>query len=344
MFFYLFLFLLISKTLCYVNKFTFKTFLNKKKYENQENHDLLELLNTIQKSGIHISKLLSYSHIENLNDNYEENIINSRNIHQEKQKKLDIISNRIIKSNIGALKGANILISEEEEKEKIINIKTNKKLIFVYDPLDGSDNADVNMPTATIFGCYYDTLNFSNSLDSINSHHNLILSGYILYSSSINLVFYYENKVYHFMYDTIIKDFVIVNDNVKMPNKGYIYSINEAKINNFHKKHKLYLNKLKDENYSLRYSGCLVADIHNLIINGGIYMYPKNIKNNKSKLRLLYEGKPLGKIIECIGGLCVDEYQSIQSKKINNIHETTPLYIGSKENIIEFNQYCQNYD
>jgi len=129
-----------------------------------------------------------------------------------------------------------------------------------------------------------------------------------------------------------------------MPNKGKVYSINEAKINTFHRKHKLYLDKLKEEDYSLRYSGCLVADVHNLIIHGGIYMYPKNIKSNESKLRLLYEAKPLSRIIECVGGMCVDEYRSIQFKDIKDIHEKTPLYIGSKENIIEFNKFCYKVD
>lgn len=343
MLFYILLLLLFQHILCFHNKITFTSFLQKKIYENNENEEILNLLYTIQKSGFHISKLLSYSHIENLNGYFKKDNVNVRNNHHKKERKIDILSNGIIKSNIEAHKGVHVLTSEED-KEKRIKLKNNKKIIVVYDPLDGSNNIDTNMPRATIFGCYYDSLDCQNNLESINSQHNLVLSGYILYSSSINLVFFYENKVYHFVYDDLIKDFVIINDNVKMPNKGKVYSINEAKINTFHRKHKLYLDKLKEEDYSLRYSGCLVADVHNLIIHGGIYMYPKNIKSNESKLRLLYEAKPLSRIIECVGGMCVDEYRSIQFKDIKDIHEKTPLYIGSKENIIEFNKFCYKVD
>ena len=343
MLFYLLLFLLFEQIICYTNKITFKSFLKNKIYENHENEEILNLLNIIQKSSLHISKLLSYSYIENLNEYFDKDNINVRNNYHKKERKIDILSNGIIKSNIMTLNGVQSLMTEKEEEERIINLRTNKKIIVVYNPLDGS-NIERSIPTSTIFSCYYDNLNFNNSLESINSQHNLVLSGYILYSSSINLVFYYQNQVYHFVYDNLMNDFIIVNDNVKIPNRGNIYSINEAKINNFHNKHKLYLDKLKDEDYSLHYSGCLVADIHNLIINGGIYMCPKNIKTQESNIRLLYQAKPLSKIIECIGGMCVDEYRSIQFKKIKDVHETTSLYIGSKENLIEFYKFCNKID
>lgn len=200
------------------------------------------------------------------------------------------------------------------------------------------------MPTGTIFGLYKDSINFDNTLSSINRINDLVLAGYVLYSSSIHIVFYYHYNIYHFIYDEDLKDFILYDENIKIPDFGNIYSINEAKINNFDKKNKNYLEKLKNENYCSRYYGCLVADFHNILINGGIFMYPENIKENKNKIRLLYEAKPLAKIMNFAGGLFTDNNINISKKKINNIHETTPIYFGSKNNINDFENYCKNLE
>ena len=322
-------------------KITFKKFINKKILENNYNNDndTYEILDYIKNSALHIKKILSLSFLEDINL-----VNNNYNIHNEKQKKLDVLSNSIIKNSILSNNKVNALCSEEEDKEKILSIRSKKKLIFVYDPLDGSSNVDSSMPMGTIFGLYKDSINFDNTLTSINKLNNMVLGGYILYSSSLHLVFYTEYKVYHFIYDEDVKDFILYNDNVKIPRFNNIYSLNEGKINNFDIKHKLYIDKLKDDGYSSRYHGCLVADFHNILMNGGIFMYPKNIKNNKSKLRLLYEAKPLAKLIDKAGGLCFDEKQNINRKIINNIHETTPLYFGSKENMEDFIHFCNKLE
>lgn len=321
-------------------KITFKKFINMQILKNtyNGNNELYEILNSIQKSAIQIKKILSLSYLENINlvnDNY--------NIHNEKQKKLDVLSNSIIKNHMLASRKVSSLCSEEEDREKMINYRTNKKLIFVYDPLDGSSNIENSMPMGTIFGLYKDSINFDDSLSSINKLNNMVLGGYILYSSSLHLVFYINYKVYHFIYNEDVKDFVLHNDNIRMPNFNNIYSVNEGKINNFDEVHKSYLEKLKNEDYCSRYYGCLVADFHNILMKGGIFMYPKNIITNKSKLRLLYEAKPLAKIIQTAGGLCKDENIDINKKLLNNIHDTTPLYFGSKDNMNDFYNFYEDF-
>ena len=336
---FLFLLFLFPNILSY--KMTFTKFIKRKMLETNYNsdNDTYEILNSIKNSAVHIQKILSLSFLENIS------ITNNRlNIHNEKQKKIDILSNSIIKNSIISHNKINSLCSEEEENEQIIKLKTNKKLIFVYDPLDGSSNIDSSMPMGTIFGLYEDSINFDNTLTSINKLNNLVLGGYILYSSSLHLVFYSEYKVYHFIYDEDLRDFILYNDKVEIPQFNNIYSINEGKINNFHNKHKLYLDKLKNDGFCSRYHGCLVADFHNILMNGGIFMYPKNIVTNRSKLRLLYEAKPLSKLIEKAGGLCFDEKQSINNKIVSNIHDTTPLYFGSKDNINDFFDFCNKLE
>tara|TARA_B110000483_G_scaffold243646_1_gene334822 strand:+ start:7732 stop:8763 length:1032 start_codon:yes stop_codon:yes gene_type:complete len=339
----IFLFFIFLLFLSEINsyKISFKKFIKKKTLETNYSgeNDTIEILNNIQKSAIQIKKILSLSYLENINLES-----NNLNVHQEKQKKIDLLSNSIIKNAIYSHNVVNTLCSEEEYQEKIINIKSNKKLIFVYDPLDGSSNIENSMPMGTIFGLYKDSLNFDNTLTSINKSNDLILSGYILYSSSMHLVFYFEYNVYHFIYDDDLKDFILHNDNVKIPEYGNIYSINEAKINNFHINHKLYLEELKNKDYSSRYYGCLVADFHNILINGGIFMYPKDIKNDKNKIRLLYEAKPLAKLLDFSGGLCFDDFNDINKKVIKNIHETTSIYFGSKKNMEDFYYFCNNLE
>lgn len=336
----LLLFLFHENVHSYQSKMTFKTFINIKKLEFLDYSDILDVLNNIKISSLHISKLLSYSHIEKLNGYFEKDNINTVNIHQEKQKKIDILSNGILKNNIEAQRMVNVIFSDEGN-ECVFHLRSKNKIIVVYDPLDGSENIDINMPTGTIFGCYKDNLNFNNTLNSINSQHNLVCGGYVLYSSSINLVFFFQNQLYHFEYDDLMKDFICINDNLKMPIKGNIYSVNEGKIYNFHKKHKLYLDKIKKENYNLRYSGCLVADLHSILLKGGLYMCPKDVNTNQSKINLLYKGKPISKIIHYAGGICVDEYRNIEFKKIENYQQTIPYYFGSRENMQDFITFCQ---
>lgn len=325
----------------YQQKMTFKTFLNKKKLEYSDYSDILNVLNTIKISSLQISKLLSYSHFEKLNCYFEKDNINIMNTHQGKQKNIGILSNKILKSNIEAEEMVNVVFSEEEENKCIFHLCSKNKIKVIYDSLDGSENINVNMPTGTIFSCYRDNLNINNTLNSINAQHNLVCGGYVLYSSSINLVFFFRDQLYHFEYDYLMKDFICINDNLKMPKKGNIYSINEGKINNFHKKHKLYLNKIKKEDYNLHYSGCLVADLHTILLKGGLYMYPKDVNTNQSKINLLYKGKPISKIIHYAGGICVDEYRNIEFRKIENYHQTIPYYFGSYENMIDLINFCQ---
>ena len=334
---YLFILLYISTNYSY--KITFNNFIYKKQLENNynKNDDVINVLNNMKKSALHINKIISLSYLNDIDYINNYNSV-TYNVHNEKQKRIDLLANNIIKKNLESQNIVNVVYSEEEVCETIINIKSSSKIILAYDPLDGSSNIESSMPMGTIFALYKDCLNFDSNINSINKL-NMISAGYILYSSSIHLVFYLDRIVYHFIYDEYKKDFILFNDKIKIPNKGNIYSINEAKINNFKSYHKNFIDELKQKDYTSRYHGCLVADFHNILINGGIFMYPKDIKNNKNKLRLLYEAKPLAKIIKHCGGICMNENNNINNIKLNKIHDTTSLYFGSIENINEFKDF-----
>ena len=194
----LFLFLLIhtSESNKIKNQISFKNFIRKKSLETSYNgnSDVVEILNNVKDCAVQINKILSLSFLETIYLPEKQ-----LNVHQEKQKKLDLLSNSIIKNAILSNQKVNSLCSEEEMDEKIIQLRSGKKLIFVYDPLDGSSNIESCMSVGTIFGLYQDNINFEKSIHSINKMNNMVLGGYILYSSSVHLVFYLDYDIYHFI-------------------------------------------------------------------------------------------------------------------------------------------------
>lgn len=338
----LILFLLFTTIFSY--KINFKSFIHKKKLESPENYELIETLDIIKKTAHHISKLISYSYIENLNGDYIKNNINLQNIHGENQQKIDYVSNNLFKINLCSSFKIDSIISEEEDEvcycSNIINSENlEKKFIVTIDPIDGSLNLDNGMPTASIFSIYKKT---SDDVINCLNKNNILSCGYILYSSSINFVFTLFNKIYYFVYDHDTKDFVLIDDNIKIKNFNNLYSINEGYSECFDNDVKEYLKHVKSKKYKQRYYGCIVSDFHNILINGGIFLYPKTNNHKNGKIRLLYEAIPLSHIAKLANGKSSDGTMDIIDKKINNIHENTEIFIGSKNNVKEFLEFKKN--
>ena len=142
-----------------------------------------------------------------------------------------------------------------------------------------------------------------------------------------------------FMLDDTFNDFILTKTNIKIPISGNIYSFNEANEFDWRDNTRNFIKDLKLEKPSKtsRYFGALVADTHNILLNGGIFGYPLTIKNPNGKLRLLYEAIPIAKIIEDAGGIATNGCNRILDIKIEKIHQRTPLFFGSKEqmNLLE---------
>ena len=179
----------------------------------------------------------------------------------------------------------------------------------------------------------------------VNNHNSclkgakLILSGYCLYSSSTNLVICHSNQINMFMFDDTYNQFILSNENVKIPDKGNIVSFNEANYNSWNDNIKSYITNTKNKGYTSRYMGALVADTHNILINGGIFGYPSTNKNKNGKIRMLYEANPISHIIETAGGIATNGTTDILRIPINNIHGRTPFFFGSKEDIAILENY-----
>lgn len=270
---------------------------------NSKNKEIIPILNTMEHSCLRISKLIR----SNLNLNNE---LSSTNIHNEKQQAIDLISNNIIKDSLLKLSCVHSIISEEEDH--ICYNSHNGQYIVAFDPLDGSSNIKSHLPTGTIFGIY------------TKDTKELISAGYCLYSSSIIFVLSINNVVDMFNYNNKSNKFHLYKSNIKIPD-GNIYSFNlgNQKINDM----------ILNNNNPFRYTGALVADAHNILINGGLFGYPTTIKHTNGKLRLLYECKPISKIIVDAGGLAIDGEHNILDLKFENVHERSPIFFGSENQV-----------
>jgi len=281
------------------------------------------------------------------------------NIQGEDQKKLDVITNDVLKRALRFTGRIGVLASEEEDEpvdlsnnegevSDIIFEETNK-YVAVFDPLDGSSNVDAGIPTGTIIGiyehdenCLIDGVEADNCLaNTLQPGTNLVAAAYCLYSSSTFLVITLGNGVYMFTLDENIGEFILSKPNVKIPESSNIISFNEANIEKWDEPMKNTVNKwregtgLSGERYSSRYIGSMVGDVHRTLLYGGVFGYPADTKNTSGKLRLLYEGAPMSFIMEQAGGLSTTGTKRVMEITPDVVHQREPIIMGSKNDIQE---------
>ena len=225
----------------------------------------------------------------------------------------------------------------------------------MFDPLDGSSNVDSGLPTGTIFGIYkkpaYGPSDPNTTVMQRGS--DLVVAGYCLYAASTHIVLTLRTGLHMFTLDDVSGEFHLTRSNIKMPRSGPIYSFNDASIADWNPpgvRH--FLQDLKTQKLvgvdepkrpTLRYMGALVADVHNIILNGGIFGYPSTDKAPFGKLRLLYEAIPLSFIIEEAGGRSTNGRRRILDLKVPDIHTRTPLFIGSVDQVTALERYIKFY-
>jgi fructose-1,6-bisphosphatase I len=257
----------------------------------------------------------------------------AQNIQGEEQQKLDVIADiRFIRAlkNGGEVCG---IISEEEE-DMICTGNHNGKYIVAIDPLDGSSNIDVNVSIGTIFSIYRRKTPVGTPVqpeDFLQRGTEQVAAGYLIYGSSTILVYTTGHGVNGFTYEHSLGEFFLSHANIMTPNSGKIYSCNEGSYYDYPDGVRKYVEYCKENSYTTRYIGSLVADFHRNMLKGGIYMYPTTRKSPKGKLRLLYECNALAFLIEQAGGKATDGKKRILEIEPEAFHQRTPLFIGSKE-------------
>ena len=265
----------------------------------------------------------------------------STNVQGEEVKKLDVFAHDQLVAALSS-GGECCLVASEEADDYIpvySEVASGAKYVVVFDPLDGSSNIDVNASIGTIFGVYRRLSHVDGPAtleDCLQKGTELIAAGYIIYGSSTILVYTTGYGVNGFTYDPSIGEFCLSHPNITTPEKGNVYSVNEGRYFEFspQMQHVLDYCKARDPEtqrpWNTRYIGTLIADFHRNLLNGGIFMYPATAKSPHGKLRLLYEANPIAFLVEQAGGIATDGNRRILDIQPTELHQRTPLYIGSK--------------
>jgi fructose-1,6-bisphosphatase I len=271
--------------------------------------------------------------------------IGHENVHGEKVQKLDEYAQDRI--SIGIARSGLVCAMASEERPELIPIPPEYrkgKYVLLFDPLDGSSNIDVNISIGTIFSIHRKVSPGEEGRleDALQPGHKQVAAGYVIYGSSVMLVYTTGLGVHGFTLDPTVGEFLLSHPNMKMPSRGKTYSINEGHSIHFDPGTAAYVKYLKERDektgrpYGQRYVGTLVADFHRTLINGGIFMYPAT---PKPKLRLLYEAAPMSMIAEQAGGRATTGSERILDVVPTELHQKVPFIVGSADDVKDYEKF-----
>jgi fructose-1,6-bisphosphatase I len=259
----------------------------------------------------------------------------TQNMAGDNQQKLDVLAN--IRFTRALAKGGEVCALVSEESESFVDLNNDGKYVIAIDPLDGSSNIDVNVSIGTIFSIYRRKTKAGTpiqTMDILQKGSEQVAAGYVLYGSSTMMVYTTGHGVNGFTYEPSLGEYFLSHPDLKMPADGKIYSINEGSSGSFSNGVRQYIQYCKDQNYTARYIGSLVADFHRNMLKGGIYIYPATSKDPNGKLRLMYECNALAFIAEQAGGSATDGKGRILDIELKDLHQRTSFFVGSK-NMVE---------
>lgn len=309
--------------------------------------ELSQLLRDIGLAAKIISREVNKAGITNLLG-----VDGSTNVHGESVKRLDLFADQQLISALDRSMITCMVISEENDGIVRLNSEGGKYIVYM-DPLDGSSNIDVNVSIGSIFSIYMRQPRFDKKLvedDALQPGTRQVAAGYVLYGSSTIMVYTTGLGVSSFTLDPSIGEFILSEDDFKIPECGNIYSINEGSYNSWADGLKKYIKycQVEDEEtnrpYTARYIGSMVADLHRTLIKGGIFIYPASTRYPNGKLRLMYECNPLSFIIEQAGGMAIDGKKRIMEKQPTSIHQRIPIYIGSPDNVKKVKELLDQHE
>ena len=321
---------------------------------------IIENQNSFKYSSGELSRLINSIRLAAKVVNYEVNkaglvdiLGNSGQVNTqgESQQKLDVYANEKF---IQMLTNRNIVcgIASEEEDDFIsinsLNSQNQNKYVVLIDPLDGSSNIDVNVSVGTIFSIYRRITPVGNEVtidDFLQKGEEQVAAGYVIYGTSTMLVYTTGDGVNGFTLNPAIGTFYLSHPNLKFPENGNIYSINEGNYSHFPLGIKKYIKFCQEQNnnrpYKSRYIGSLVSDFHRNMIKGGIYLYPQSLNYPNGKLRLLYECNPMAFLAEQANGSASDGYKRILEIQPNSLHQRVPFVCGSSKMVRDVEKFME---
>jgi len=277
------------------------------------------------------------------------------NVQGEQVMKLDVFANEtLIRMNDHT---GRLCAMASEENPAIVPIPEQfpcGKYVLVFDPLDGSSNIDLNVSVGTIFSIHHKVSHERQGEleDFLQPGYKQVVAGYIIYGSSTMLVYTSGKGVHGFTLDPSVGEFFLSHPNIQIPSRGKYYSTNEGNCHYWSEGVRRYVDYLKESDEatgrprSARYIGTLVADFHRNLLAGGIFMYPADTRDPqkpRGKLRLLYEAAPMAFLVEEAGGRASDGRQDIMHIQPESLHQRAPLFIGSREDVDEAEQFIREF-
>ncbi|HEV7715385.1 MAG TPA: class 1 fructose-bisphosphatase [Steroidobacteraceae bacterium] len=261
----------------------------------------------------------------------------AENVQGEQQQKLDVIANEVLLGTLGGREGVAIVASEENEEPVILrdNMSDDRRYCVLFDPLDGSSNLDVCGGVGTIFSILRHDRRVKDSQTSLlQPGAQQVAAGYVLYGSSTVFVLTVGQGVDMFVLDPSIGAFMLVERGLRTPMAHKSYSVNEGNRRTFPEGYQRYLDWAQEQSYSSRYVGSMVADVHRILLKGGVFMYPPTKKAPQGKLRLMYEANPMAMIMEQSGGKALAAPgQRILDVQPTAIHQRVPVILGSADEV-----------
>ncbi|MEM0912735.1 MAG: class 1 fructose-bisphosphatase, partial [Pseudomonadota bacterium] len=269
----------------------------------------------------------------------------SENVQGETQKKLDVISNQILKDILSESGYVKAISSEEEEGVVPCNPEGN--YLVSFDPLDGSSNTEINSLIGTIFSIAHapQWMDPSDPSAFLQPGTQMVAAGYVLYGPSTMLAMTTGRGTHLYTLDKTHGGFLLTQENIKLPEQTAEYAINTSNQRHWEPPMQRYISELvagsegpRKKDYNMRWVAAMVGDVHRVLCRGGIFMYPFDKRNpsKPGKLRLLYEANPMAFLIEQAGGLASTGHCRIMEVMPEEIHQRVPTLLGSKEEV----EYC----
>lgn len=290
--------------------------------------ELSQLMRDIALASKIVNREINRAGLINISGSY-----GAQNVQGEEQQKLDVVANvRFTRTLING--GEVCAIISEENEDVIYTGNDSAKYVVAIDPLDGSSNIDVNVAVGTIFSIYRRRSPVGSKPtqeDVLQAGRWQVASGYILYGSSTMFVLTTGKGVHGFTYEPSLGEYYLSHPDIRMPETGTMYSINEGLYPDFEPPVQKYVDYCHQKRYSGRYIGSFVADFHRNLFKGGIFMYPGTAKHPTGKLRLMYEANPLSFLVEQAGGRGIMGTERILDVVPTSLHQRVPLFIGSKK-------------
>jgi fructose-1,6-bisphosphatase I / sedoheptulose-1,7-bisphosphatase len=280
--------------------------------------------------------------------------VGTQNVQGEMQQKLDVLANDAMLRSCewgGLVAG---MASEELADPYVVPGEfTRGRYLLVFDPLDGSSNTDVNVSVGTIFSVLrHDKEAPPELADYLQPGHQQVAAGYAIYGPSTMLVITVGKGTHGFTLDREIGNFILTHPDLQIPAESSEFAINTSNARFWEPPVHRYVSECQDgklgdrgRDFNMRWIASMVAEVHRILMRGGVFMYPKDTKDpsRAGRLRLLYEASPISLLVEQAGGRASTGRQRLLDLSPMALHERVPLILGSRSEVDRIERYHREH-